>query len=326
MERKGFTLVELLVVIAIIGMLVGLLLPAIQMAREAARTMQCANHLKQMALAAHNYAVSRKDTFPESVLKVEHDGIMGNNTFGTFVLLLPYLEQGGLYEQIDLEQNTRSYRNTEVGKSVVATVVETYVCPSWPDDILLQEDSEYKYGALVTYTGVGGVIRSSAETDDSGNAYQDTPASKLVRSSHGDMPKNGMFEWGKGVGMRTVKDGLSNTLLFGEFVQRDSDPNSDYYAAPGNVRPWFLGSTFDKSLGCYSFKVLTYGNGRLNQKVDRSGGVGYNHLPMGSFHTNGGNFARADGSTSFISEAVHYQVYSNLATRDGGESVLEMQN
>jgi prepilin-type N-terminal cleavage/methylation domain-containing protein len=91
---RGFTLVELLVVIAIIGILVGLLLPAVQAAREAARRMQCSNNLKQIGLAAHNY---------ESSMKVLPSGYVRTNNqegWGWAALLLPYTEQGSLYEQL----------------------------------------------------------------------------------------------------------------------------------------------------------------------------------------------------------------------------------
>ncbi|MDO5113728.1 MAG: DUF1559 domain-containing protein, partial [Planctomycetia bacterium] len=96
MKRRGFTLVELLVVIAIIGMLVGLLLPAVQMAREAARNMQCTNNQKQLGVAVHTYISANNEKFPNGVMTTNK----GNGAFGVFTELLPYVEQATLYEQI----------------------------------------------------------------------------------------------------------------------------------------------------------------------------------------------------------------------------------
>lgn len=317
-SRKGFTLVELLVVIAIIGMLVGLLLPAIQQAREAARRMQCVNHLKQLSLACHTYANAANSNFPEGVLKRQNDDSR-DDAFGLFVALLPYMEQKSLHDQIDLEAKCRTFIKTTEGKVVNLTVISTYLCPSWPDDPVYEEQDHNRTGALTTYNGIGGVIRTQGEKDEQDKQY---PISETIWAGHGTLVKNGMFQFDKAVGMRAASDGLSNTLLMGEFVQRD-EMQGDYSKFPGNVRPWTLGSSDNNSCASYPFKTVTKEYGRLNQQVDRISGIPFNHLPMGSHHTGGVNFARADGSTSFLSERITYTVYANLCTRNGGESKLE---
>jgi len=126
-ERRGFTLVELLVVIAIIGILVALLLPAVQSARGAARRAQCINHLKQIALAAHNYEASNR-TFPTGARPSVTVG--GVPTMGTnvWVELLRYFEQNNLYEKWDQNDN----RNNVAGGSAAtqAQVISILLCPS----------------------------------------------------------------------------------------------------------------------------------------------------------------------------------------------------
>lgn len=128
MNRRvnGFTLVELLVVIAIIGILVGLLLPAVQAAREAARRMQCQNHLKQVALACHNYHSVFKKLPPSALVDLSVNNTSNNGSWGVHGRILPYLERGALYEKIDTSIGWDSQ------DAIDDLQISVYACPSDP--------------------------------------------------------------------------------------------------------------------------------------------------------------------------------------------------
>lgn len=125
-KRRGFTLVELLVVIAIIGIMVGLLLPAVQAAREAARRMQCQNHLKQIGLACQNYHSAFKKFPASSVVDLSVTSTANNGSWGVHGRILPFLEQGSVYEKIDLSVAW------DHQKEIDGLKIEVYACPSDP--------------------------------------------------------------------------------------------------------------------------------------------------------------------------------------------------
>ena len=116
--RFGFTLVELLVVIAIIGILVSLLLPAVQSAREAARRMECSNNLKQIGLALHNFQTANKEEFPV--------GAPGTGGHGMWTHMLPYLEQQNIYDNCEFDGSAGN-------DPMLYTLIDFYVCPSYVD-------------------------------------------------------------------------------------------------------------------------------------------------------------------------------------------------
>ncbi|MCX7419879.1 MAG: DUF1559 domain-containing protein [Planctomycetia bacterium] len=132
-NRRGFTLIELLVVIAIIAILISLLLPAVQQAREAARRSQCKNNLKQIGLAFHNY-LEANNTMPPAICLPSDDGAWSAQT-----RLLAYLEQGTLYKQIDYRRHYSSQPN------VIRTRIATYICPSEVNDRQSIEDGLAQY-------------------------------------------------------------------------------------------------------------------------------------------------------------------------------------
>jgi len=295
----GFTLVELLVVITIIGILIALLLPAVQAAREAARRMQCSNHLKQIALASHAYH-ERLGCFPPAYLVTEGHGV--------FTFLLPYLEQQSLYNQfIYLSGNALNEK-----QPLRFTPIPAYSCPSYTfcpivfKDMTLANQCDV-HGALTTYQGIGGVRTGESEDNVSG--------------IYGPLPRNGIFGHKTIKRLSDVKDGTSKTLAFGEFVHR----NSTNPTACGNVRSWVYsnktnGTNNVYGYSTYAYKVVVY---NINAKVDRndSGGVYFNHLPMGSDHPDGANFAAADGSVHFLNESISFTLYQGLCTINGGEPV-----
>ncbi len=289
--RKAFTLVELLVVIAIIGILIALLLPAVQAAREAARRMQCANGMKQVGLAIHSYAAANRDYFPTG-----NTGELNRWKPGLFVLLLPYLEQQTIYDHIDITGWTDT-----IDDENKYTPIPCYTCPSWPHPIVYRNQSiKWLNGAIVTYRGTSGAFPTIG------------PYTKLA---DGNVPLNGMFgmNWARRVA--DVTDGLSSTLAFGEYVQMDR--TGAYSVPPGNVRPWILGSSF--SMGMYGSIVVEY---PINAEVDRFGeGIPGHWLPMGSFHPGGMNGLMADSSVTFLSEDINLKLYRELATVNGGEVV-----
>ena len=287
--QAGFTLVELLVVIAIIGVLVALLLPAVQAARSTARRMQCSNKLKQMGLAVHNY------TATHNILPAASPG---DYQHGLFTLMLPYLEETNIHSELNLGGRTSVERH-------YYTVVETYICPDYPHPAVIDKKAlgypTWEKGAFTTYQGVGGAIVDPNEEVIA------------VPGDGSDMPKNGLFGYQIERSLGDVLDGLSNTLMIGEWVHLDCTIAKGCEDPPGNVRPWMIGGT-RSGPASYASKVLEY---PPNARVNRSEGVGFNHLPHGSYHAGLTHFVMGDGSVHAIFDDIELAVYKALGTCNG---------
>ena len=186
-DRRGFTLVELLVVIAIIGMLVALLLPAVQAARSAAQRNQCRNNLRQLGLAIANYE-STNSHYPPGVTAKTNDLTKGHHSGLT--LLLPYLEEQNLYDSMDLESDWKSTRNLAAAKKSV----DVFLCPMSPST--LPDESGNIQGAVTDYAFSKGPL-----------AYLCWQPQRL---------ENGMFDVNSQIRTAHVTDGLSNTFAMGE--------------------------------------------------------------------------------------------------------------
>jgi prepilin-type N-terminal cleavage/methylation domain-containing protein len=314
-QRAAFTLVELLVVIAIIGILVALLLPAIQAAREAARRSQCMNNLKQQGVAAQNYAASHKALPLGYGRTLEH--VSKSASFvkeGLFTALLPFMEEQAAYDTVDFDYYLKNPKPEYYKDPARDIIVMAYICPDWPDPRVTASalpNYEYQLGAVCTYSGVGGAVRKDGET--------------LVPSGFGPIPNNGAFTARQEIvstfsrpligverKLQQITDGQSNSFLIGEFVHRNCQFGTFTEESPGNVRPWYLGGYTDAP---YQFKVL---ENPPNVCVSRND-IQFNYLPMGSFHPGITQFAVVDGSVHVIADDVDLQVYKDYATVNGGE-------
>jgi prepilin-type N-terminal cleavage/methylation domain-containing protein/prepilin-type processing-associated H-X9-DG protein len=204
-QRQGFTLIELLVVIAIIAILIGLLLPAVQKVRDAAARAQCANNLKQIGLATHNFHNDNQFLVPSWIGSNAKDPD-GWASWG--VLLLPYIEQEAVYKMWDL----RYLASQQTNPAAYQTQMKIYLCPGRPAPVLSIGDFVPAAGALTDYAACFG---TAANGSNSVGAI--IPTANMANSTTTDANGNQIVaSWRGQLALQDITDGTSNTFMFGE--------------------------------------------------------------------------------------------------------------
>ena len=328
MKRKGFTLVELLVVIAIIGILIAMLLPAVQAVREAARRTQCLNRLRQLGLAAHNYE-SALGTFPPAKLAdttaVDRDEawerLTNHQQTGCLVAMLPYLEQNNMADllhdiadnpNIDLDDGYPSgfttWRNTADGIAAGLTNrLSVFVCPSDTERTTTQAIMAYNYGhsstgIRFTWFTVAGV---SPEITNYNPNIGALPITKDHTGPWAGQGLHGPMRNRDADAVEQVGDGSSNTILFGESLGRVSVTIPDSDGTPKNRRwAWVMNG------GGVGAPSLVSGFNVPSDFGDAKESLAFQ---FGAKHTGVVNFARADGSTQSISRDVATETMMRLS-------------
>jgi len=311
---SGFTLIELLVVIAIIAILIALLLPAVQQAREAARRTQCKSQLKQIALAIHNYE-STHSCFPPGQIRLSFAEKPRVRGWSMFVQLLPYFDQGALYNRWDFSD---PLANESDGRT--AMVIPVLICPSaTASENPYTKPSGSRY-ALTSYGGNGGTQSHPPDATSGDGIFSGTGPVITTPPT----VQHGLIR------IRDVTDGTSNTLLLGERNHTDQ-VYDQYFAAGSTGNPmggWGHWAPTGGQLGLTDVTMSSFAkiNYRMPAGVASPDGSAEETLRLCSFgsqHTGGAQFALVDGSARFISENLSQEVLRNLSTRSGGEVIGE---
>jgi prepilin-type N-terminal cleavage/methylation domain-containing protein len=311
--RVGFTLVELLVVIAIIGVLVALLLPAVQSAREAARRMQCGSHIRQLGLALHNYHEVHR-AFPPGAFR----GVCGYK-IGWVGRIFPFLEEGARYNSIaDVITVAMPWRfdtPPHNGTSPIYTSsIPVLLCPASE----LKKSNHYVNATLPWITEQGGLHYRGVA-----GAFNVDPVVGTW-SAHATYTTSGIFYPVVATRLAEIQDGTSNTLMIGEYSSARGLPSglAKPTTAWGAIQPW--------TWGFYQYTAPCAGDDNggwlmidhkmVQYPINYSGSFLTNNAPFRSNHPNVATFCMADGSVQVLSQTMSMNVYYALATRAGGEN------
>jgi prepilin-type N-terminal cleavage/methylation domain-containing protein/prepilin-type processing-associated H-X9-DG protein len=342
--RQAFTLVELLVVIAIIGILVALLLPAIQAAREAARRADCVSRMHNMGIAAHNFH-DAKGHLPHhgggklvATARTPMPDFRQNSGISSQAQLLPYMEDAALVNLVDLGSHWRFQ-----DESVKQKELPIFKCPSqtpveWTDflaeaprrDTTLRCHYFAIFGAKPESCGQGsGPTAIEDSLDPPENAYSMVGCIIAVgRNNSGGMATNGVLYWDSDLPFKRITDGLSHTMMYGE-SSWDCGINMTWLAASD-----YFGDEKDKTTNGATTWVF---NGRnialpinsiawLRDWDDTTPpvAVNYHDVSLGSRHPGGCNVLMCDGSVSFLNDSMDLAVLKAMASRAGGEVIQSL--
>jgi prepilin-type N-terminal cleavage/methylation domain-containing protein len=326
-NRRAFTLVELLVVIAIIGILVALLLPAVQMAREAARRMSCSNNAKQIGLAMHHF----EDTFNNYPPSWEQP-VDGADGWSVQARILPFIEQNNLASEIDFESSYGSARAVIEGHNVrlSSARIPTYQCPSDPKDEMRFDSSGQPKHYPLNYAFNEGVwfVWDPSQDDEGGdgafypNRYMITAdfidgLSQTICASE----VKGWNPYFRNAGQQNPADPLGGTVcgLGGDF--KDRTGHTEW--VDGRVHQTGYTATFTPNT-----RVICEVNGKkydvdwTNQQEGKSDTTPtYAAVTSRSFHTGGVQVVLMDGSTHFVVDEIDTHIWRGYATRNVGEAV-----
>jgi prepilin-type N-terminal cleavage/methylation domain-containing protein/prepilin-type processing-associated H-X9-DG protein len=327
-SRRAFTLVELLVVIAIIGVLVALLLPAVQAAREAARRSSCSNNMKQLGIALHNYHDTHGRFPPESIWAQGAPSSWQPRNYSWIALTLPFFEQQTLHNQINFSLPIWA-QLTQNGQPIRSQKIQTLLCPS--DRVLGDDASAYHTMSWTNYAGSEGYDWWNRRAD----------------------PNGGVFTFQSSLKMADILDGTSNTIALGEVTSYGFKNGPHITSGTGIPRvsageavfhPALVSPPYSDSQGTSNTSTGGYPSpdGANNPQPSwawwRAGPHAYKPTYLacwgintewpgpGSFHPGGAQFTMADGSVRFVPETVEFNgdwnnqlgVWMKLNTSAGG--------
>lgn len=330
--RRAFTLVELLVVIAIIGVMVGLLLPAVQAAREAARRMSCSNNMKQVGLALHNY----HDTHQKFPYSVGWSGAIesGNAVAGAgkirnhrgWILMLPYIEQQALYDLADLSLASGAYVRSgsagslsgplpgEAGNPndvVVSTPVSTFLCPSDPNPTNYATTSSAEYSISPGTTTLQGAYTNYEFSVRRSSSWSNTYSGE-------DTLTRRMFGLNESSKFSSITDGTSNSIAICETLRgvHDGVPQTWGYSK-------WVGHGVDPAyeLGINDLLCCAWDSPPFNRPQSKTKLSAWS--TSGSTHPGGAQFTLGDGSVRFISDTIELVTLQRLSYVSDGQVVGE---
>ncbi|MFO0872286.1 MAG: DUF1559 domain-containing protein [Pirellulales bacterium] len=317
--QAGFTLVELLVVIAIIGILVALLLPAVQAAREAGRRISCSNNIKQIVLGLHNYHDTNKN--------LPYGGRSQGWGVSFYVGLLPFCEQQTVFDRFDHNSNNNGWSHQNANNAVLVTNLRLnwMLCPSSPLPVFWDTGTNGTptvQQCMPSYVGIAGAVTGNGFTETRIRAGATCCGGS---NNNGYISSGGMLVPNQSLNFAHCTDGTANVVVIGESSNFALENNVTKRRVDGGYpHGWMMGvgtGGTDAGYGGERTFNLTTINYPINYKVFGSPGIGDNHGPnnqLNSAHPGGVMIGLMDGSVRFVSNQTDMLTLRRLATRDDG--------